>query len=71
LETTQYWKAFYLFPIPLLIIGTILILTVFKQESVNSHAQKNEKNELMALLQKVYKEPNSTVEKIADELIKK
>jgi MFS family permease len=49
-ETTQYWMVFYLFPIPLLLIGTVLVVTVFKQESIASHAQKNERLELMELL---------------------
>ena len=35
---TNYWMAFYLFPVPLFIIATLLVLTVFKEESISSHA---------------------------------
>ena len=56
-ETTNYWMAFYLFPVPLFVIGTILVLVVFKEESIQSHAQKGERAELLSLLSKVYREP--------------
>ena len=44
LRTTNYWQAFFIAPIPVMILALILNIFVFKQDSLLYHIQRDEQN---------------------------
>lgn len=59
---SSYWRAFYLFPIPLCLIAQLLFFTIYKFEATHFYSKKGLKSELNAHLSNIYNESSDTIE---------